>query len=149
MMIMSDETFTAYDIRGKITEGVSLEVAWNIGKALADWLSTYGKITVMRGEGANETLAKALIEGLRLQGRDVLDSGSGSKTNLEERIKDDGLSGGVFVTHDEDQDVCVIELYNDKAQLIVAENGLNEIAEQTHAGNFVPAASKGELTAIV
>ena len=142
---MSEETFTAYDIRGKITEGVSLEVAWNIGKALADWLSTYGKITIFRGEGANETLVNALIEGLRLQGRDVLDGGTGDKTALAECIKGDGLSGGVFVAHDKDQDVCVIELYNDKSQLIAAENGLNEIAELTQAGNFVPAATKGEL----
>lgn len=143
---MSEETFTAYDIRGKITEGVSLEVAWNIGKALADWLSTYGKIAISRGEDANETLVNALIEGLRLQGRDVLDAGTGDKMTLVERIKSDGLSGGVYVAHDKDQDVCVIELYNDKAQLVAAENGLNEIAELTQAGNFVPAATKGELT---
>lgn len=145
---MSEETFTAYDIRGKITEGVSLEVAWNIGKALADWLSTYGKIALLRGEGANETLVNALIEGLRLQGRDVLDAGTGDKAKLSEHIKNDGLSGGVFVAHDIDQDVCVIELYDDKAQLIASENGLNEIAELTRAGNFVPAATKGDLTAI-
>ena len=145
---MSDETFTAYDIRGKIAEGVSLEVAWNIGKALADWLATYGRIVVLRGEGANETLVNALIEGLRLQGRDVVDAGLGTKEVLTDHITHDGLSGGVFVTHDTDQDVCVIELYDDKAQLIVAENGLNEIGELTRAGNFVPAATKGELTAI-
>jgi len=145
---MRDEVFTAYDIRGSIQEGVSLEVAWNIGKALADWLSTYGIVTIVRGEGANETLVTALIEGLRLQGRDVLDGGAGTKESLMERIKRDGLSGGIYVATDTQEDVCVIELYDEKAQPIVAENGLNTIAELVHAGNFVPAATKGELTAL-
>ncbi|MDB5165218.1 MAG: phosphomannomutase, phosphomannomutase [Candidatus Saccharibacteria bacterium] len=145
---MSEETFTAYDIRGKVTEGVSLEVAWNIGKALADWLSTYGVVAVVRGNGGNEALTHALVEGMTLQGRDVLDAGAGDKSSLLERIKHDGLSGGIFVAHDTQDDVCVIELYDENAQLISAENGLNTIAELVHAGNFVPAATKGELTSI-
>ena len=145
---MSEEAFTAYDIRGKMKEGVSLDVAWNIGKALADWLSTYGVVAIVRGEGANETLVRALTEGLRLQGRDVLDTGVGTKEALLERIKADGLSGGIYVAHDTQDDLCVIELFDEKAQAIVADNGLNMIAELVHAGNFVPAATKGELTAI-
>jgi len=145
---MTDETFTAYDIRGRIHEGVSLELAWNIGKALGDWLSTYGSIAIVRGAGANETLVNAVVEGLRLQGRDVIDGGTGDKSTLANHIQSDGLSGGVFVAHDEQDDVCVIELYDEKAQLIVAENGLSEIGELVRSGNFVPAATKGELTAI-
>ncbi len=146
---MTDETFTAYDIRGKIENGVSLDTAWNIGKALADWLSTYGKVTLMRGTGADEQLVGALIEGLRLQGRDVLDSGVGDKETLMKRVADDGLSGGIIVSRDEQQDVCVIELFNEKSELISAENGLEDIAQLVGAGNFVPAAEKGELTALV
>lgn len=144
---MTDETFTAYDIRGKIKEGVSLEVAWNIGKALADWLPTYGTVAVLRGEGADETLVTAVVEGLRLQGRDVLDAGQGDRARLAAQITDDKLSGGVFFTHDAETDVCVIELYDQAAQLIGADNGLSEISELVGAGNFVPAATKGELTA--
>lgn len=145
---MSDETFTAYDIRGKVTEGVSLEVAWNIGKALADWLSTYGVVAVARGTGANETLAHALVEGMILQGRDVLDTGVNDKLTLLGHIKKEGLSGGIFVTHDERSDDSVIELYDENGQLISADNGLNAIAELVHAGNFVPAATKGDVTAL-
>jgi phosphomannomutase len=144
---MTDEAFTAYDIRGKIKEGVSLEVAWNVGKALGDWLSTYGAVTIVRGTGAAEALVSALVEGLRLQGRDVIDGATGDKAVLTHQIQSDGLSGGVFVAHDEQDDVSVIELYDEKGQLIVAENGLSEIAELVRAGNFVPAATKGELTA--
>lgn len=145
---MVDETFTAYDIRGKIQEGVSLDVAWNIGKAFADWLPTYGTVAVLRGEGADETLLSAVIEGLRLQGRNVVDYGQGNKEKVVEIIKDQGYSGAVFTTFDSEQQVTVTELYDDKGTLIVAENGLNDIAEAVQGGNFVPAAEKGELTAI-
>ena len=143
---MTEETFTAYDIRGKIESGVSLEVAWNIGKALADMLSTYGTVAVMRGEGAADVLTNALIEGLRLQGRDVVDTSLGTKDALIAYITANQLSGGVLVAHDSQEDVCVIELYNEKAELISNENGLQAIAELVHGGNFVPAAEKGELT---
>lgn len=145
---MSDEFFTSYDIRGKVQDGVSLELAWNIGKALADWLATYGKVTIVRDKGANERLVGAIIEGLRLQGRDVVDGASGDKELLIGRIKEAGLSGGVLVSHDINQDVCVIELYDDKALLITSTNGLKDIAELVEAGNFVPSATKGELTTI-
>lgn len=142
---MSDEYFTSYDIRGKLKEGVSLEFAWNVGKAMADWLPTYGKVAVQRSVGAEERLVGAIVEGLRLQGRDVVDSDSGDKQVLTARIVNDGLSGGVLVSHDIDQDVCVIELLDEKGQLIVSENGLKDISELVGAGNFVPAATKGEL----
>lgn len=146
---MTEETFTAYDIRGKIESGVSLEIAWNIGKALADWLSTYAKVAMIRANGADDTLVGALVEGLRLQGRDVVDLGNGGKDALMKQIDDQGLSGGVLVGHDDGDDVCVIELYNEKSELIAAENGLEQISELVGAGNFVPAAEKGELTQIV
>lgn len=145
---MSDEFFTSYDIRGKLREGVSLEFAWNVGKAMADWLPTYGKVMVQRAEGAQERLVGAIVEGLRLQGRDVADGASGDKEALISRINDGGLSGGVLVSYDSDQDVCVIELLDDKGQLIVSENGLKDIAASVEAGNFVPSATKGELTAV-
>lgn len=145
---MSEEVFTTYDIRGKVQEGMSLEIAWNIGKALADWLSAYGVVAVMRGQGASESLVEALIEGLRLQGRDVLDAASGDKATLIDHIKNQSLSGGVFVAHDSHDELAVIELYDEKGQLITGENGLGEIAALVQAGNFVPAATKGELTAI-
>lgn len=145
---MTDETFTAYDIRGKIKEGASLELAWNIGKALADFLPTYGKVAIIHGEAGNHTLVDALVEGLRLQGRDVVNYGHGGKTQLLDHIKQEGYSGGILVDHDSAEDVCVIELYDDKGGLVAAENGLNDIADHVRAGNFVPAAKKGELTAV-
>lgn len=144
---MTDDFFTSYDIRGTTEDDLPVETAWNVGKAVGDWLPTYGKVVVIAGEGAGRPIFDAIIEGLRLQGRDVLE-GAGDKTVAKQRIEADGLSGGVFVGHDEAQDVSVVEVFNDKAKLVGSENGLPAIAELVEAGNFVPSASKGELTSL-
>lgn len=144
---MVDEVFTPVDIRGRIQDDVSLEVAWNIGKALAESLGTLGDVVIVRGEGADERLVAALVEGICLQGRNVIDGGAGQKTMLTGLIGDAHYCGGVYIAHDSEKNECVIELYNEMPQLITAENGLNDIAELVAAGNFVPASEKGRLIA--
>jgi hypothetical protein len=42
--------------------------------------------------------------------------------------------------------MTTIELYQDEAKLIDSETGLQAIRDLVEAGNFVPAAVKGELT---
>ena len=141
---MSDEVFTPYDIRGTIKEGVSLEVAWNIGKALADWLPTFGVVAVANTEGAANQLVQSVIEGVRLQGRDVVPR-QGDKTALVQLIQSAGYSGGIYLGYDEVSTRAIIELYGEAGQAITAENGLNDIAELVRGGNFVPAIDKGHL----
>ena len=38
LMHMSEELISAFDIRGTEESGLDVECAWNVGKALADWL---------------------------------------------------------------------------------------------------------------
>lgn len=142
---MTDETFTAYDVRGKLQAGASLDFAWNVGRALAEWLPTAGSVAVMRGESADEHLIGAVIEGLRLQGRDVSDVASGDKDQLVATIERAGYSGGVLVGCDTLTDQVTIELYRDEGMLIDSESGLQDIEALIQGGNFVPAAVKGEL----
>lgn len=145
MDAMSEDLISNYDIRGTEETGLTVECAWNVGKALADWLPTAGKVVVM-GIPTGRYLADAVIEGLRLQGRDVVDGGSGNKEAAASYIKTAGLSGAAVVGFDELEKVTTIELYQDEAKLIDSETGLKEIRELVEAGNFVPAATKGELT---
>lgn len=142
---MNNEFFTAYDIRGKIADTAFIEIAWNAGKALADWLPTTGSVLVLRGEDTSESVLQAIIEGLRLQGRDVIDVGSGDSAILSDRIATGGYSGGVLVGYDKLSDVALIELHGEAGKLIESETGLTEIEELVEGGNFVPAAVKGEF----
>jgi phosphomannomutase len=141
---MNTDIFKGMDIRGTLNVDVTKEVAWNIGKALADWLSTSGSILVMSGNG-NQELVAALIEGVRLQGRDVVFVENGDKMILAEKTVTGGHSGGALIGHDELSNEVSIELYNEEGRLIDNETGLASIAELAEAGNFVPAAAKGDL----
>jgi len=145
MVVMSEELISAYDIRGTEETGLTIECAWNVGKALADWLPTVGKVVVVYLPSQQE-LARGAIEGLRLQGRDVVDGGIGDKEKAKTYVTTAGLSGAVVVGHDELEQVNTIELYQDGAKLIDIDGGLRQIRELVQAGNFVPAAVKGELT---
>ncbi|HMI09064.1 MAG TPA: hypothetical protein VK497_01535 [Candidatus Saccharimonadales bacterium] len=142
---MSDELISNYDIRGTEETGLTVECAWNVGKALADWLPTAGKVVVMYLPSAKH-LADAVVEGLRLQGRDVIDGSNGDKEAAASYIKTAGLSGAVVIGYDELEKMTTIELYQDEARLIDSETGLQAIRDLVEAGNFVPAAVKGELT---
>lgn len=142
---MNTDIFKGMDIRGTLNVDVTKEVAWNIGKALADWLSTSGSILVMSGNG-DKGLIAALIEGIRLQGRDVVFLENGDKVALADQIRTDGYSGGILIGHDDLSNEVSIELYNEAGRLIDSQTGMAAIAELAEAGNFVPAAIKGNLT---
>lgn len=145
---MIEETFTAYDIRAKLQPGASLEFAWNVGRALAEWLSTTGSVAVVRGQNADEELVGAVIEGLRLQGRDVSDAGSCDKEAVVALVQQAGYSGAVLVAHDELTNEVTIELYKEEGRLVDSESGLRDVKELMNAGNFVPAAIKGDVTTL-
>lgn len=142
---MNEELVGGFDIRGTAEEGLTVEHAWNVGKAIADWLPTAGQVAVVTA-ASQEELARAVIEGLRLQGRDVLDGATGDKDVAMALIPKLGLSGAVVVGYDELEKVATIELYQQDGRLVDSQTGLGDIRELVEAGNFVPAAVKGELT---
>lgn len=144
---MSDELISAFDIRGTEETGLTIECAWNVGKALAEFLPTMGGVCVMAGDDQAD-LKRGVVEGLRLQGRAVVDAGSGSKDLALSLVKTARLSGAVIIGYDELEKMTTIELYQQEARLIDSQTGLQAIRELVIAGNFVPAAVKGELTAI-
>lgn len=135
---------SAYDIRGTEASGLTVECAWNVGKALADWLPTAGNVVVVTVPTQRE-VASAVMEGLRLQGRTVVDGGTGDKEVAKKYITTTGISGAAVIGFDELEKQTTIELYQHEAKLIDGESGLKEIRDLVEAGNFVPAAVKGEL----
>lgn len=144
---MSDELISTYDIRGTEATGLTVECAWNVGKALAEWLPTSGRVLVA-GRVDHQTLIDAATEGLRLQGRDVTLGGELGKEQIADLVTSQQLSGAVLIGHDALTDEHTIELYQHEGRLVTSETGLQSIRELIDAGNFVPAAVKGELTSI-
>ena len=144
---MSEELISAYDIRGTEDTGLTIDCAWNAGKALADWLSADGDIVVAY-TSEYKKLAEAVIEGLRLQGRNVIDAGTSEKDFVTSYIVTGGLAGAVLIGFDEMEKVITIEFYQEGGKLIDRESGLKEICDSVRAGNFVPSASKGSLRSL-
>lgn len=145
---MSEELISAYDIRGTEATGLTVECVWNVGKAAADWLPTSGMVLVA-GHATQQKLIDAVIEGLRLQGRSVIAAGELTKEQVVERVTTDHLSGAVLVGFDELEQVTTVELYQHEGHLVTNETGLMSLRDLVQAGNFVPAATKGELTHLV
>lgn len=138
--------FSGFDIRGRYGETLTIEYVWNVGKALADWLPQDGHIVVVHSSSAKPEIIKAVIEGLRLQGRAVIDGGEGDKAALVHVAGDAQAAGGILVGHDQLENLETIELYQETMAPITTDTGLSEIAALIEAGNFVPAATKGDLT---
>lgn len=120
---MSDELTTSYDIRGTKESGFTVECAWNIGKAVTDWLPLSGGVAVTC-DASQTDIAKAVIEGLRLQGRAVIDCGHGDSAGVKTQIQGVKLAGGVMVGFDDLDHVTTIELYQHERSLIGGQSGL-------------------------
>ena len=97
-----EDIFKAYDIRG-LSQGeypeLSPEVAHAVGRALADFLPSVGKVAVgrdMRNDSAE--LHQAFVDGLRQQGRDVLDIGLVSTDMLYFAAGHYKAAGGAMIT---------------------------------------------------
>jgi phosphomannomutase len=147
---MTDITniFKAYDIRGKVGAELTAEVARLVGAALGNWLPTEGVVAVgrdMRPDSAE--LASALIEGLRAQGRSVMDIGEVTSDMIYFAVGKYGLAGGAMVTasHNPGADNG-IKLCREEAKPIGQESGLFEIRDAVLAGNITPAETQGTVT---
>jgi phosphomannomutase len=139
--------FKAYDVRGKVGTELTKDVANRIGKALAAWLPNQGTIAVgrdMRPDSAE--LAGALIEGLRVMGRDVIDIGLVTSDMIYFAVARNNLAGGAMVTasHNPGADNG-IKLCREEARPIGETSGLFEIRDMVIKNDFTPAKTTGSI----
>ena len=136
--------FKSYDIRGKVGSQLTAKTVNQIGKAFADWLPRAGVVAVghdMRPDSAD--LAQAFIDGLRGQGRDVLDIGQVTSDMIYFAIGKYDLAGGGVITasHNPGADNG-IKLYRDQVIAVGLDAGLADIRDKVLAGDFKPAAAE-------
>lgn len=137
--------FSTNDFRGRADESLNTETAWNIGKAFAEWLPDDGNVVVVAEAVINQTTYHALVEGILLQGRNVV-AGNGDQTVIVNAVADGKAVGGVLVSHDELQGIEIVTLYDSQGVVITSERGLGEISAMVEAGNFVPMPEKGTIS---
>jgi phosphomannomutase len=148
-MNFTDSVFKAYDIRGLSGVELTPELAYAVGKAVADYLPQAGPVIVGRDMRADsEELHAQIIRGLTEQGRDVWDIGLvptdmvyfGAGHFSE-------VSGGVMVTASHNPGKYNgIKLCGKRAVPMGATNGLLEIKEIVKSDAFKPSEHQGEVT---
>lgn len=135
--------FKAYDIRGKVGSELSVDVARSVGKAFADWLPEEGAVAVgrdMRPDSAE--LAGAVIEGLRTQGRNVIDIGQVTSDMIYFAVGHLKLAGGAMVTASHNPgEYNGIKLCREEARPVGQDSGLLEVRDAVLNSTFKPAAA--------
>lgn len=140
--------FSATDIRGTLGDDLTIEYIWDVGKAFAEWLADDGQVAIMRGSSVDESTVHALTEGVLLQGRSVLDVGTGDPQQLITAIMDKHAAGGVLIEYETIQNLVVITLFDNRGVSLLDSTGLQQITQLVEAGNFLPAPQKGVVTAL-
>lgn len=140
--------FKAYDIRGKVGTELNPELCQNIGAAMANWLPAQGVVAVGRDmRPDSEELAKAMIEGLRSQGRDVWDIGEVTSDMIYFAIGKYDLAGGAVVTASHNAgDYNGIKIYRDKVTPVGLDTGLAEIRDLALGGAIATKTEIGTVT---
>jgi len=143
-----DHIFKSYDIRGKVGSELTAELAQNIGKAFADWLPNSGTVAVgrdMRPDSAE--LASAVIDGLRQQGRDVIDIGEVTSDMIYFAVGNLKLAGGAMVTASHNPgEYNGIKLCREEARPVGLESGLAEVRDAALDGTFKDSVGEGSIS---
>lgn len=146
-MQVPESIFKAYDVRGKVGSELTPETVKVIGQAFAEWLPNEGVIAVgrdMRPDSAK--LAAALIEGLREQGRSVMDIGEVTSDMIYFATGHFELAGGAVITASHNPgEYNGIKLCREEAKPIGQETGLFEIRDLAIKNEFSPNEKMGEL----
>jgi phosphomannomutase len=144
---VNPDIFRAYDIRGKSGTELTAEACWQAGQAFADWLPSEGPVAVghdMRVD--SRQFAEAVIEGLRLQGREVWDIGLVTTDMIYFTVGKFSLAGGAMVTASHSPgEYNGVKLCREEAKPVGIDTGLAEIRDAALAGNLEPAPEKGKI----
>jgi phosphomannomutase len=141
--------FKSYDIRGKVGTELTEASSKDIARAFADWLPVAGVVAVghdMRPDSAS--LAKAFIDGLREQGRDVWDIGMVTSDMIYFAIGKFDLAGGAVITASHNPgEYNGIKLYRDHVTPVGLGSGLETVRDKAIAKQFKdPATTAGSVT---
>ncbi len=141
--------FKAYDLRGRVPDELNPALARDIGIALAAQLPA-GAIVLGRDVRlSSPELQAAVSEGLRSQGREIIDIGVGGTEEVYFQVDHLGAAGGVMVTASHNpMDYNGMKLVREHARPISSDTGLFAISDAVEAGNLpAPVATPGAETA--
>lgn len=148
-MKFTESIFKAYDIRGISGEELTVELAKAVGRAVADYLPDEGPVLVGRDMRVDSNdLARAVIGGLTMQGRDVWDIGLVTTDMIYFGAGElaDQVAGGVMVTASHNPGKYNgIKLIRKGALPLGATSGLMDIKELVREERFKTSERTGKV----
>src|SRR5579862_3785613 len=143
---VSPALFKAYDIRGIYGQTLTEEVAYNVGRAAAQYLNV-PEIAVGRDMRlSSPQIAASLIRGLSDQGVDVVDLGMVTTDALYFAVGKFNYPAGVMVTASHNPgEYNGMKFCRAQAFPISLDTGLGEIRDLAVSGEFATPARQGKV----
>ena len=136
------EIFKAYDVRGLYPAEVNEDIFQLLGRAFAAFLGP-GRVAVTRDMRlSSPSLMAAFVDGVTMQGIDVLDTGLAATDMMYYAVASAGLDGGAQITasHNPKQyNGC--KLVRRDAFPLSGESGIREMREMMMTGTLPPPAA--------
>ena len=134
---MDEKIFKAYDIRGIYPDEINEEAVKSIAKAYAQFIKPK---TVAVGRDvrlSSPSLQKAVIEGLRESGVDVIDIGMGPTEMIYFAVGTYNYDGAIQVSASHNPaEYNGLKMVREGVQALSSDNGLLDIRELAMSGNF-------------
>ena len=123
--------FKAYDIRGRVPEELDADLAYRIGRGYVDEIAPGSVVVGHDIRLESPRLAKALVEGLRCAGADVVDIGLCGTEEVYFQTFHRQAGGGIMVTASHNpKGYNGLKLVREDARPISGDTGLDAIKER-------------------
>ena len=138
--------FKAYDARGIVPDELDADLAYKVGRALVLALQPEQVAVGHDMRVSGDSLAGAMIDGIRDQGADVIDLGLVSSDALYFAVGKYGYDAGVMITASHNPpEYNGFKICKKEARALSLDDGLDQIRDIALAGDFPEAAKRGDL----
>lgn len=137
--------FKAYDIRGRVPDELNDDIAYRIGRALAQILEARQVVVGRDVRLDSPALASAVAKGLNDGGASVIDIGLCGTEEVYFQTAHRGVSAGIMVTASHNpMDYNGMKLVREGARPISGDSGLRDIEQLAAIGQFASVPNLGE-----
>ncbi|PLX26128.1 phosphomannomutase/phosphoglucomutase [Candidatus Parcubacteria bacterium] len=151
-MSFPDHIFKAYDIRGLYPQELDEKMAYNMGRAYAEFMKKdTGKddlklVVCQDMRDSSIPLKKELVRGMLEQGVDIVDIGLASTPTFYFGVSFYGYDGGVQVTASHNPgEYNGFKIVRARAVPISGETGIHEIRDMVRGAQFDPVEKQGQI----
>ena len=147
-MNINPDIFKAYDIRGLYPAELNEEIARQIGRGFAAYLQPKAIAVSRDMRVSSPAIAAAFIDGVLMQGVDVIDYGMLGTDQLYFAVVEDGLDGGAQITASHNPGrYNGIKMVRSGALPLSGDAGIGDIRDMLAGARLpAPAAKPGSLT---